>query len=941
VIMADLEQLSNEDLKALSEKNVEAMSPEGRAIAFGETVPETAAQPKQELSAATRFGYEFTKAKSDVGLLARALQVKAGAGTFGFGMGGSFEYIPAVEAYGEDFVNSTQEEKAAILARIDEMQLQEQFPVASQQSNGAAGFGGTLAGSIFSPTTLFGGGLAKLGTKGLAILGGGFGLEYNVLDQLASTARVDPKQAALATGVSAIATPLTVKAFSLLGTGARNALVGKQNPANITQADRTMREVQVVINEARLRGKTESGAQTWDELLPEIKAATGLSAEEIEKQAAQSTVKVKIPITQAQAAANNMEQRNAINPAMGGLIGAVLKGVRDYAGVVSTDLSRISPKLGGRLALHDSKVAVKSGGYLEEVQPFMDLIQSIPAKIETQVNRHLVNGEFSAAKSVLSQYDENAPQIIDSTVETLAKVKRDMEASGIKINKLENFFPRRVSNYKKLLEALGREHKEPLTRRLEAQAKRLKLDSVDDLPIEEVEDVIGTYMRQAPKGSSLTSKTTKARKLISIDDNLIPYYKKSTDSLREYIEGAVANAEKRNFFGESVVKKGGKNIDSYNSASNIIAREVKEGRISPENVDRAREMLDARFGMGETAAGAVSNASKNLIYQMTIANPLSALTQLADLGMSVFAYGLTNTLRSALGKKNFTLKQVHLENIVSAEMGTVGRMAKMLDTAFKVSGFKFIDRLGKETLMNAAFRKFSSMAKTEQGVTALRKRFGATFDTEFGSLVDDLRAGTRSENVQMLMFAELANFQPISLSQMPLKYLKHPQGRVFYALKSFTIKQLDVMRREILQEFAQGNTTQGTKNLIKFATIIPMAGGSVQELKDWIIKGDEIRIEDVDDQFILNIFKTMGVSRYVVDKAIDQGKITPALGEIFLPPVSLLDGMVEDISKVVTGEITGKDSNLIARIPVFGNLFQSWLLGARTDRQERARRERD
>ena len=91
--MSNLEQLSNEDLKALSERNVDAMSPEGRAIAFGAEQQAEQAAPEQEVSAATRFGYEFTKAKSDVGLLARTLQVKAGLGTFGFGVGGSFEYI--------------------------------------------------------------------------------------------------------------------------------------------------------------------------------------------------------------------------------------------------------------------------------------------------------------------------------------------------------------------------------------------------------------------------------------------------------------------------------------------------------------------------------------------------------------------------------------------------------------------------------------------------------------------------------------------------------------------------------------------------------------------------------------------------------------------------------------------------------------------------------
>jgi len=930
--MSNLEQLSNEDLQALSEKNIDAMSDEGRAIAFPEGQPAKEAAPQQEVSAATRFGYEFTKAKSDVGLLARTLQVKAGFGTFGFGVGGSFEYIPAKEAYGEEFVNSTEEEKAAILSRIDEMQLQKQFPIASQQSTGASGFAGTLAGSIFSPTTLLGGSLVKLGYKGLAALGAGFGFEYNVLDQLASTAKVDPKEAAVATGVSAIATPLTVKAFSLLGQGAKRVLVGKQKPAAITAADDNVREIQIAVNDAVK--ETGGKAQTFEELLPSIKQATGLTAEEIEESVGTSTLQVKIPATQAEAAAVELEQRNAMNPAIGGVIGSLLNGIRDFAGVVSTDLSRLSPRLGGRLARHDAKVAVKTAGYLEEVQPFIDLIQTIPAKVETQVNKHLVNGEFDAAKALLSQYDSNAEKIVDATANTINQLKRDMEAAGIKIQKVDNFFPRKVADYKKLLEAMGREDKAPITRRLEARARKLKLQSIDELPIEETEDVINRYMRERPKGNSLASKTTKARKIIAVDDEIMPYYKKSDVALREYIESVVSSAERMNFFGsKNAVKKGFASIDSYTSADRIVAEEVASGRLRPEDLEKVRELLDARFGMGERASGKKANFTKNLIYQMTIANPLSAITQIADLGMSVFAFGLENTLRSALGKKTFTLKNVNLENIVSAEMGTVGTMARMLDRAFRVSGFKLVDKFGKETLMNAAYLKFSKMAQSEAGVKALRKRFGNTFENEFPSLIDDLRAGNRSQNVEMLMFAELANFQPISLSQMPLKYLQHPNGRVAYALKSFTVKQLDVMRREILQEFAKGNMKQGTKNLIAFSTLIPLAGGSVQELKDWITRGDEIRVDDIDDQFVANIFKVFGTSQYVVEKIKDQGVITPALGEIFMPPVSLLNGLVRDVSDAATGDLTAKDSELFGRIPVFGSLFQSWLLGAREERR--------
>ena len=70
-----------------------------------------------------------------------------------------------------------------------------------------------------------------------------------------------------------------------------------------------------------------------------------------------------------------------------------------------------------------------------------------------------------------------------------------------------------------------------------------------------------------------------------------------------------------------------------------------------------------------------------------------------------------------------------------------------------------------------------------------------------------------------------------------------------------------------------------------------------------------------------------------MEQVKDRGVITPALGEIFLPPVSLFNGLIRDVSDAASGDLTAKDSEMLGRIPVFGSLFQSWLLGAREERR--------
>ena len=56
------------------------------------------------------------------------------------------------------------------------------------------------------------------------------------------------------------------------------------------------------------------------------------------------------------------------------------------------------------------------------------------------------------------------------------------------------------------------------------------------------------------------------------------------------------------------------------------------------------------------------------------------------------------------------------------------------------------------------------------------------YGDEIDAIVSDLKAGlTLSENVKLHMFNELADIQPIALSEMPEAYLTVPNGRSLVA----------------------------------------------------------------------------------------------------------------------------------------------------------------
>ncbi len=924
--MPDLTLLSREDLAALASRNVDAMSEEGRQIAFGDLnkqpVPDEI--ESDDISNVRKFAYGFEKTKSDVGLLYRTLQVKAGLGKFD-----GFNYTPAEEAYGEKFANASDEVKAAVLAKLDEQELAQSYPVLSKQKSGGWAEGlGSFAGALFSPTTLIPVGAAgKAGLKSLSLASAAFGAEYSALDQLAATAKVNPKEVAAVAGISAIAAPVAASGLNALGRGVKKALISRSSPKVQAQANEQMFEIQAIINDF-VANKADDTATSFDEVLPFIQQKTGLSLDELKDIQIQSDFNVNIPATKAEALALATDEANALNPFTAS--NAVVKTARDFVGVLSTDVARINPMVGGRLKKHDAAVGVKTSSYIKRAEPFVALMKSLPTKVVNQVNRHLGSEDFNGAKAILSKYDSAAPQIVDDTKLLLKDIEDELIGSGYEFKSIDNYFPLKIASYKDFLNSIGKEYKVPIDKALSDRAKKLGIKDVNALPQIEAEEVVAQVLKGRQYGKLTEKSLASMSRKVRLDDNVIQQYKAPQEALIEHISDSVARIEKRKFFGEAATQKGIKSIDLSDSVDKLIAQEITGKRMSSEDFGKLKELLEARFGMGERQTGTGANIAKNLIYQMTIANPMSALTQIADLGMSVFANGLLPTLKSVVKRPKIKIEDLLSDQLISAEIGTVGKMAKALDFTFTWSGFKAVDKFGKETLVNAAYNKFQKQALTNKGVEQLRKRFGKTFGDEFDLLMSDLRSGEITDNVKMLAFAELANFQPVSLSEMPLRYLQADSGRVFYALKSFTIKQFDVMRREIIHEFTDGNPVEGMKKFIAYATILPLSGATVQEVKDFISRGDEIRIEDMPDQMVANAIKLMGTSQWVIENRVKQGKPVSAVAEAIMPPINLFDGIAEELQSIYKGEkFDPETSQILQRLPPYGRLIQDTLLGAR------------
>jgi len=162
--------------------------------------------------------------------------------------------------------------------------------------------------------------------------------------------------------------------------------------------------------------------------------------------------------------------------------------------------------------------------------------------------------------------------------------------------------------------------------------------------------------------------------------------------------------------------------------------------------------------------------------------------------------------------KNFNLIDQGITDI-GQEFADQRKSANALRFLFDKTGFRAIDRLGKETAMNAAFLKNTKLInRTSRGKKTnltgeqeFRKKWGKAYGKDIDQVVADIKTGKVTEMSKFHAFNELSDMQPISMMEMPQLYLDIPNGRILYSLKTFTLKQWDVARRNVVQEYQKGN----------------------------------------------------------------------------------------------------------------------------------------
>lgn len=637
-------------------------------------------------------------------------------------------------------------------------------------------------------------------------------------------------------------------------------------------------------------------------------------------------------------------ERNAFAPP--GEIKEAMKSAQDFVRNALVPMSRtlknINKALPAVFRRHEGEIATKTREYMDKVSPF---IVSMTKRLKDNPNKqrlfkqYLLNGEYTKISDEI--LTPNAPQVLFDQMAEMRKSLDDLRSyarqrGGIDVGYIEAYFPRKIKNYSHFRKALDEEEglsgiRTELDKALDDYAAKNNFGSKDAISTDEAAEVVSRTLRTPPSGG-MTPGNVKMRSIESVSPKILDAYADPAEALGDYVQRMVQATERRNFLlrkpdasGSKVGFQGSQdtiNADlgmrmevSEDMVGALADRLRRENKLSQEDVDKLKEVIRARFN--SKTVSPFFQGVKNANYIAVMGNFGSAITQLGDLAYSMHFNGFDNTFKTLFNRKdNFDfVKHFGLsDSSIDAATSTQG-LSKVLDNVFTFTQLKRLDQLGKNTTMNASWKKFKAQAQKD--APGLRDELAPVFGRErAGDMVKQLQqSNPASKNlpkaVEELIWYKFLDLSPATLGEMPLYYNTSGNMRIAYMLKSFTLKQFDVFREAGIEDiikskklYSEGKKAEaaklgskGMKNLLGLAVVFAAANASTDVIKDLMygrpIKKDELLAD--------NILKLAGINRYLSFKAKREG-IGKAILETMLPPMTIFDRGGKDLDDFVSGK---------------------------------------
>ena len=609
-------------------------------------------------------------------------------------------------------------------------------------------------------------------------------------------------------------------------------------------------------------------------------------------------------------------------------------------------VEQISPRMANQMDAFEVSSNTLRQGYIEIVIPLLKTARKMNKSDRKKFGDFLLNSEFADANAILQKYKNNgkapgAMREFQDTIQALDDLHKLGNANGVPIPYRKNYWPRNMVNHEGFMKSIGKDLKDPIDEAID-KAFRAKNNVKEGQPLPqnpeqltqfEKREVVREYLEGSVYKGDGTPGYVKERVIDKIKPEHMKFYGSFEENLINYINNVTYRVQKNRFTGKV------KGVPGYNEE---IARLRLAGEIDTKGANEISRLIGARLKGGEQSINVGAAIFRDATYLTKIGNFISTITQTSELMLNAFRNGAletAQTLGQTVKGKGMTIRALGLDDIAKeftdpisrSSAGIAGGFQKALNWSLRktlgLTGFKRWDVFSKESALNGAFLKARKQLanKNSPEYKQFAQDQAKFFEGETQSLIDAIRRGDMKDpNVIVFLFSKLSRTQPISLSEYPELYLKHPFMRPAYFLKSFGLKQLETTRREVLRKIASGNAKEireGFRQGIRLSVYFGGGITGVNLFKDWLLDRDPNVGSAAADAF-LTLF---GLSRYSGRKIASPKRPherPEGIYDLFLPPGT---------TEIIKGDVLNPKN-----IPFFGKMWTEWF-GPAADYKRKAR----
>ncbi len=598
------------------------------------------------------------------------------------------------------------------------------------------------------------------------------------------------------------------------------------------------------------------------------------------------------------------------------------------------------PHLAGRVNEHDLITGTQLGARQAVREQYGLAAAKLPKEMQELAKLHVLNGSFA---SVRNRFPREFQEQFDNVRKMLDDELIDMNDVGIDIGGVDDFFPRQF-DYAGFAKSEGisiGKSNDLLAKAINSKMNLQGANKLTQKDIGKFPELIGKHLNEqeiaqavargvAKPGSTVgispVTSSLKARTVDQIKPDMLQWYSDPAASLNDHVNRMTIRINDRRFFGGKAINEVTEGqfqakVDDATMMRGFIddhaARMVAKGEITTNEMDEVIRLLNARFVGGKDQPHSLLVGAKNIMYSATLGNPIAASTQLGDLGGAAYLNGIDDGVKGivrSFGRNvdGFKIEDFGLQALV--EPVSAGKTQKILDWSLRLGGFKAMDKLGKESVMNSTWGKLQKIAKKPpaQARAEIKARYGARLgEQEVESIYKGILTGdTTNPHVRLAVFSDLTKIQPISMSEMPVAYLNNPNMRIFFMLKTFTLKQIDLMRQDVLKEIGDGvranNKTKvrdGILNMGKLLGTIGAANMGINASKQWMMGKDV----ELGDTIVNGILRNYGLSNYTL-KQLQKGEPFSAAADLISPAVGVFENPLKEAMHTVSGGKWGMDT---------------------------------